>query len=61
MDSAGNAMSRYAFSLSSNVWLEIQWFIFAAIVMLSAAVTLARNEHVRVDVIYGRLPPRGKA
>ncbi|MEC5388012.1 TRAP transporter small permease subunit [Uliginosibacterium sp. H3] len=59
--STGNALSRYAFSLSSNAWLEIQWYIFAGIVMLGAAVTLARNEHVRVDVLYGRLPARGKA
>ena len=59
--SSGNALSRYAFSLSSNAWLEIQWYLFAAIVMLGAAVTLARNEHVRVDIFYGRLPPRGKA
>ncbi|MDB5801027.1 MAG: sugar transporter [Rhodocyclales bacterium] len=59
--STGNAFTRYAFSLSSNAWLEIQWYLFAGIVMLGAAVTLARNEHVRVDVLYGRLPPRGKA
>ena len=49
--SAGNALMRYAFSLSSNAWLEIQWYLFGGIVMLGAAYTLQRNEHVRVDVL----------
>ena len=56
--SAGNAMSRYAFDLSSNAWLEIQWYLFAACVMLGAAQVLRMNEHVRVDVVYGRFPSR---
>ena len=58
--SAGNAMSRYAFDLSSNAWLEIQWYLFAAIVMLGASYTLKMNEHVRVDIIYTHLSERGK-
>ena len=58
--SAGNAMSRYAFDLSSNAWLEIQWYLFAAIVMLGASYTLRVNEHVRVDIIYTHLSERGK-
>lgn len=58
--SAGNAMSRYAFDLSSNAWLEIQWYLFAAIVMLGASHTLRMNEHVRVDIIYTHLSERGK-
>jgi TRAP-type mannitol/chloroaromatic compound transport system permease small subunit len=58
--SAGNAFSRYAFSLSSNAWLEIQWYMFGALVMLGAAYTLKRNEHVRVDIVYGNLPTRGQ-
>ncbi len=56
--SAGNAMLRYAISVSSNAWLEIQWYMFAGIVMLGAPHTLARNEHVRVDLIYGSISPR---
>jgi TRAP-type mannitol/chloroaromatic compound transport system permease small subunit len=48
--SAGNAMSRYAFSLSSNGWLEAQWYMFAVIVMFGASYTLKRNEHVRVEI-----------
>jgi TRAP-type mannitol/chloroaromatic compound transport system permease small subunit len=61
MISAGNATSRYALDLSSNAWLEIQWYMFAGIVLLGAAYTLNRNEHVRVDVVYGRLRPRTQA
>jgi TRAP-type mannitol/chloroaromatic compound transport system permease small subunit len=51
--SAGNALSRYAFSASSNAWLEIQWYMFAGTVLLGAAETFRRNQHVRVDLIYG--------
>jgi TRAP-type mannitol/chloroaromatic compound transport system permease small subunit len=58
--SAGNAVIRYAFNYSSNGWLEIQWYLFAACVMLGAAQVLRVNEHVRVDVIYGRVPSRWK-
>lgn len=58
--SAGNAFSRYAFSISSNAWLEIQWYMFGALVMLGASYTLRRNEHVRVDIVYASLPTRGQ-
>ena len=53
--SAGNAFVRYLFDISSNGWLEIQWYLFAGIVMLGAPVVLKFNEHVRVDLIYGKL------
>jgi TRAP-type mannitol/chloroaromatic compound transport system permease small subunit len=56
--SAGNALSRYAFSLSSNAWLEIQWYLFGALFMLGAAFTLKLNEHVRVDLVYLAMSPR---
>jgi TRAP-type mannitol/chloroaromatic compound transport system permease small subunit len=56
--SAGNAFSRYGFSVSSNAWLEIQWYMFGALVMLGASYTLKRNEHVRVDIVYSNLPTR---
>ena len=56
--SAGNAFSRYAFSVSSNAWLEIQWYMFGALVMLGASYTLQKNEHVRVDIVYTHLPTR---
>jgi TRAP-type mannitol/chloroaromatic compound transport system permease small subunit len=51
--SAGNAFSRYTFSVSSNGWLEIQWYMFGVMIMLGASYTLKRNEHVRVDIFYG--------
>jgi TRAP-type mannitol/chloroaromatic compound transport system permease small subunit len=56
--SAGNAFSRYAFSISSNAWLEIQWYLFGALVMLGASYTLKRNEHVRVDIVYANVSTR---
>src|SRR5215471_15647944 len=58
--SAGNAMSRYAFNLSSNAWLEVQWYMFALIVMYGAAYTLKRNEHVRVEIFYLMLSERAQ-
>ena len=56
--SAANAFSRYAFSISSNAWLEIQWYMFGALVLLGASYTLKRNEHVRVDIIYSNVSTR---
>ena len=56
--SAGNAASRYLFSESSNGWLEVQWYMFAAIVLLGAPYTLRMNEHVRVDLVYGAASER---
>ena len=58
--SAGNAFMRYGFSAGSNAWLEVQWYFFAGVVMLGASYTLFRNEHVRVDLVYGALPQRGR-
>ncbi len=58
--SAGNAMSRYAFSLSSNGFLEVQWYMFAAMVMFGTSYTLRRNEHVRVEIFYLYLSERGQ-
>ena len=56
--SAGNAVSRKAFNLSSNAYLEIQWYLFAAVFMLAAGYTLMRQEHVRIDVLSGRFSKR---
>ena len=50
--SAGNAIIRKVFSISSNAWLELQWYLFGAAFMLAAAYTLKQNEHIRVDVFY---------
>jgi TRAP-type mannitol/chloroaromatic compound transport system permease small subunit len=51
--SAANAVSRKLFSLSSNAWLELQWYLFGAAFMLAAAYTLRQNEHIRIDIVYG--------
>ena len=58
--SGGNAMVRYAYDQSSNAWLEVQWYMFAVIVMFGASYTLKRNEHVRVDLFYMTLSRRGQ-
>ena len=58
--SAGNAMSRYAFGLSSNAWLEAQWYMFAIFVMFGSSYTFKRNEHVRVEILYLLLSERAQ-
>lgn len=58
--SAANAVARYGFDYSSNAFLEVQWYLFAACVMLGTAQVLRLNEHVRVDVLYGKYPSRSK-
>jgi TRAP-type mannitol/chloroaromatic compound transport system permease small subunit len=58
--SAGNAMSRHFLSESSNAWLEVQWYMFAAMVLFGAPYTLKVNEHVRVDLIYSAVSERGR-
>ena len=55
---AGNALVRYLLNISSNAWLEIQWYLFGAIFLLASSYTLKRNEHVRIDVVVGRFPKR---
>lgn len=57
--SAGNAFVRYGLDMSSNGWLEIQWYLFSITVMLGAPIVLKLNEHVRVDIFYGRLKNHG--
>jgi TRAP-type mannitol/chloroaromatic compound transport system permease small subunit len=56
--SAGNAIVRKIFDQSSNGLLEIQWYLFAAVFLLAAGYTLQRQEHVKIDVIYGRFSKR---
>src|SRR5882724_8898103 len=56
--SAGNASIRKAFDMSSNAWLEVQWYLFSAVFLLCAGYTLLRKEHVRIDVLLHRLPKR---
>ncbi len=59
--SAANAVVRYVANYSSNSFLEIQWYLFAACVMLGASQVMRINEHVRVDVLYGRYSGRTQA
>jgi TRAP-type mannitol/chloroaromatic compound transport system permease small subunit len=59
--SAGNAVIRKVFSMSSNAWLELQWYLFSAVFMLAAGYTLLKNEHVRIDIVAGRLSARTQA
>lgn len=56
--SAGNALARYAFNLSSNAWLEVQWYLFAAVFLLCAGYALKHNQHVRIDVVATRFSRR---
>lgn len=58
--SAANAMIRYAFGYSSNAWLELQWYMFAIVIMFGASYTFKRNEHVRVEILYLMLSERGQ-
>ena len=53
--SAANATVRKAFDYSSNAYLEVQWYLFAAAFLLAAGYTLLNGEHVKIDVVYGRL------
>ena len=57
---AGNALMRYIWNYSSNAFLEIQWYLFSAIFLFGAGYTLMRNEHVRIDLIAGRLSKRAQ-
>jgi len=56
--SAGNAIVRKLFNVSSNAYLELQWYLFSAIFLLCAGYTLMRNEHVRIDVVAGAFSRR---
>ena len=56
--SAANAIIRKAFDVSSNAFLETQWYMFSAIFLLCSPYTLLRNEHIRIDVVAGRLSNR---
>lgn len=58
---AGNACVRFLFNYSSNGLLEVQWYLFAAVFLLCSPYTLQKNEHVRIDVLSGKLSPRGLA
>lgn len=56
--SATNAVIRKVFNVSSNAWLELQWYLFGAAFLLAAAYTLKQNEHIRIDIVYGMFSRR---
>ena len=58
--SAGNAIIRKLFGTSSNAWLEIQWYLFAAVFMLGSGYAFLRNAHVRIDFISSKFSARGR-
>jgi TRAP-type mannitol/chloroaromatic compound transport system permease small subunit len=59
--SAANATVRKIFNYSSNSFLEIQWYLFSAVFLFLAGYTLLNNEHVRIDIVTGRMSPRVRA
>lgn len=56
--SAVNATVRKMFDISSNAWLELQWYLYGTVFMLASAYTLLNNEHIRIDILAGRLAKR---
>jgi TRAP-type mannitol/chloroaromatic compound transport system permease small subunit len=58
--SGGNAIVRKAFDLGSNAFLELQWYLFAAVFMLGAGYAFLRNAHVRIDFVSSRLSPQAR-
>ena len=56
--SAGNATARYSLNIGSNAWLELQWYMFAAVFLLCAGYTLRHDEHIRIDVVSSHLSRR---
>lgn len=56
--SSGNAIIRKLFDMSSNAWLELQWYLYAAVFLLCASWTLIANEHIRIDIVNNMLPKR---
>ena len=58
--SAVNAAVRKIFNVSSNAYLEVQWYLFAAAFLLASGYTLLNGEHVKIDVIYSRWSKRAQ-
>jgi len=55
-----NAILRKVFNIGSNAWLEVQWYLFAAVFMLGAGYAFLKNVHVRIDFLSGKLSPRAR-
>ena len=59
--SAGNALFRYLFHMSSNGMLEVQWYLFAAVFLLASGYTYLKDQHIRIDILSSRFSPKAKA
>ncbi len=59
--SAGNALFRYLFHMSSNGMLEVQWYLFAAVFLLASGYTYLKDQHIRIDILSNRFSPKAKA
>jgi TRAP-type mannitol/chloroaromatic compound transport system permease small subunit len=59
--SAGNAIVRKTFDMSSNSWLELQWYLFGWAFLVAASYTLQRNEHIRIDIVSNALSKRTRS
>jgi len=57
----GDVISRYAFRMTSGAVQELEWYLFGTLYLLAAGYTLLYDEHVRVDIMYSKLSPRGRA
>jgi TRAP-type mannitol/chloroaromatic compound transport system permease small subunit len=53
-----NALIRKIFNISSNAWLEAQWYLFGAVFLGCAAYTLLKNEHIRIDIVSSKMSQR---
>lgn len=58
--SAINATIRFLFDRSSNGWLELQWYLFGVVFLICAAYTLLNNEHIRIDIVSGKLSKKSQ-
>ncbi len=59
--SAGNALFRYMFHMSSNGMLEVQWYLFAAVFLFASGYTYLKDQHIRIDILSNRFSPKAKA
>jgi TRAP-type mannitol/chloroaromatic compound transport system permease small subunit len=59
--SSGNAVFRYLLNMSSNAFLELQWYLFAVVFLFCSGYTLLHNEHIRIDVVTSRFSARTRA
>lgn len=57
----GDVVMRYTMRLTYVFTQELEWYLFGIVYLLAAGYTLLHDEHVRVDIVYSKLPPKRKA